>query len=206
MKALDGTTPGERGQQALARIKERFGLADLPPAFERLALADYGLHDIAMNLNRMLRDDALPERTKLLVGLGVATALGSAAAADFFAAAAIKAGRSQAEVRAAISLATAMGFYNSYVRFRHQLPDAMRPAFEGFRPGLNAESMRESGFDDVEKEAICVAVSSVNYCTGCVESHVEKARKSGMSDQQIDECLKVVAVAMPMCHALMAMN
>lgn len=203
---FDPAIPGERGQGALDRIKERFRLPALPPAFATLALAEFGLHDLSMNLNRMLRDDQLPERTKLLVGLGVAVALGSPQAADFFADAAIQAGRTREEVLAAVSLATSMGLYNSYVRFRHQMPADMAKAFEGFRPGLNAEATRVSVFSAIEKEAICIAVSSVNDCVGCVESHVETGRKAGMTDQQIDEVIKVVAVAAPLAKSLAAMT
>lgn len=203
---FDPAPLGERGRLALERIQERFRVAELPPAFAMLARAEYGLHDIAMNLNRMMGDDQLPERTKLLVGLGVAVATGSAPAAEFFAAAAMVAGRTRDEVHAAIGLATSMGLYNNYVRFRHQLPETMRRDFEGFRPGLNAEATRFSGFSAVEKEAICIAVSSVNDCVGCVESHVLKAREAGMSDRQIDEAIKVVAVAAPLARSLAALT
>ena len=203
---FDSAVPGEKGQRALDRLKERFQLTELPPAFATLALAELGIHDLSMNLNRMLRDDQLPERTKLLVGLGVSVAMGSAQAADFFAAAALKAGRTREEVFSAVSLATSMGLYNGYVRFKHQLTRETATAFEAFRPGLNAEAVRASGFSASEKEAICLAVSSANDCSGCVEAHVAEARKAGLTDQQIDEVIKVVATVMPLAKSLSAMT
>jgi len=198
--------PTEKGARSLERIKERLGIDALPPAFDIFAGAESGLNDIYMNINRQFAGEKLEEKTKFLVAVGVAAALGSAEGTKFFAKAAQEKGRTQKEILDAIAAASTCTIFNGYYRFRHQLPEAARGNFEKFRAPFNANSFMKTGLDTIEIEAICIAVSSVNNCEMCVEGHMAKGEKAGLTDEQIDEIIKAGAVASAAAATLGALS
>jgi len=198
--------PTEKGLRALDRIKERFRVADLPPAFHVLAGSETGASDIAANLDRQLADGKLPEKTKLIVAVAVASAAGGRAATDFFTASALAAGRTRAEVLDAIAAAAVCAIFNGYYRFRHQLPADLRPTYDAFRAPFNANTHINSALTHTETETICLAVSSLNNCEACVASHLAKAHKLGLTDEQIDEAIKAGAVAAAVAKLLSALG
>ncbi len=196
----------ERSRRALDRIKEIFGVASLPPAFEILAASENGIQDVYMNLNRQMADGALERRAKLLIAVGVASSQGGSQAVDFFAAAALASGRSAQEVAEAVAVATTCAIFNGYYRFKHQIPEEWKAAFEAFRAPFNANAFMKAALPKAEIEAICVAVSSANQCVGCVTGHTDAARKAGMTDEQIDEVIRAGAVAFAVSRALASVS
>tara|TARA_S200000501_G_C20466831_1_gene587588 strand:+ start:129 stop:527 length:399 start_codon:yes stop_codon:yes gene_type:complete len=55
--------------------------------------------------------------------------------------------------------------------------------------------MKPGAIDEVTKELIYIAVSSTNGCEYCVYSHTFAARKKGMTQEQYNELLEVIALA-----------
>lgn len=202
---LNGAEPTEKGIRALDRIRERFKVEELPRSLRVMAGSESGISDLYMNLNRQLGDGKLEERTKLLVAVAVASASGGHGATHLLSQAAVAAGRTPAELVDAVSVATVCSIFNGYYRFRHQVSDSMRDTFGAFRAPFNANIFMKSALSQVEVEAICVAVSSVNNCHLCVEGHINKARSLGVTDEQIDELIRVAAVASATAHALAAL-
>lgn len=197
--------PTEKGLRSLARIKERLGVDSLPDALEILAKSEHGINDVYMNLNRHLADGKVEERTKLLVAVGVAAAVGSAPLTDLLAAAAVAKGRTEQEALDAISVATVTGVFNGYYRFRHQLPESARATHEAFRAPFNANTFMKTSLAPLEVEAIGIAVSSVNNCHACVEGHMAKGSDLGITHEQIDELIKVAAITGATANALNAL-
>jgi alkyl hydroperoxide reductase subunit D len=190
-----GIKPTEKGRQALDRLKERFSLPELPPSLGVLAGSDSAANDLHMNLNRQWADGKLAEKTKLIVAVAVAAAIGNARAVEFFGDIALAKGRTRSEVLDAVSAAGVCSIFNGYYRFRDQIPAEERPVFEAFRAPFNANSLLKSGLSPFEIEAICVAVSSVNSCDACVSGHLNKARDLGMTNEQADELIRASAAA-----------
>lgn len=203
---LAGVEVNERGQRALDRLKELYALAEVPAGLQALAAAENGMQDIYMNLNRQLADGKLEKKTKLLVALGIAVSKGSAQAASFFATAARNAGRTPAEVADAISVATTCTIFNGYYKFRHQIPEELKAAYEAFRAPFNANSLVKSLLPKTEVEAINIAVSSFNGCSFCVAGHIAKGKEEGLTDEQIDELIRVGAVATGTAAAIEALQ
>src|SRR5690606_12622336 len=112
----------EKGLRAIERLKQRFGTEELPAAFRVLAGSENGISDLYMNLNRQLEGGKLDEKQKLTVALGVAAALGSAQAVDFFTNAALLKGRTKEECLDTIGVAGVCTLFNSYYRFKDQVP------------------------------------------------------------------------------------
>ena len=203
---LIGIEPTEKGQRAIERIKERFKVDSVPAPIEVLAGAENGIHDLYMNLNRQLAEGKVTEKVKLLVALGVAAATGSAKAVEFFTDAAIAAGWTREQALEAIAVANTCSIFNGYYRFRHQVPEDWKASFEAFKAPFNANTFVKSGLEQIEVEAICVAVSSANHCHVCVEGHVNKAKSLGMTEEQVDELIRAAAVAAAAGNIMSALN
>ncbi len=197
--------PTEKGARSIERLMERFAAKDLPAGFRVLAGSEPGIGDLYMNLNRQLAEGKVDERRKMLVAVGVASATGSADAAEFFARAAAEAGVEPQQTLDAVAVATVCGIFNGYYRFRHQLPEEMRGEFESFRAPFNANSFMKSSLDPADVEAICIAVSSVNGCELCVDGHVRKGNSLGLTAEEIDELIKVGAVSAAAANAASAL-
>ncbi len=69
-------------------------------------------------------------------------------------------------------------------------PELLRRTWEGVKtvtaPGV---------LDPLTKEMIYVAVSVVNGCEYCINSHTASARKKGMTDEMLGELMAVVGMA-----------
>lgn len=204
--ALAGIAPSEKGARALDRIKERFRLATLPAAFHVLAGSENGIHDLYMNLNRQLAEGKLTEKSKLLVAIGAASAVGSPAGVAFFTDCAIAAGLTREEALEAVSIASVCAIFNGYYRFRHQIPAELVATYEAFRAPFNANSFVKGRVAGPDLESICVAVSSINGCHICVEGHVNKAKSLGITDEQIDEIIKAATTAAATANVLNALG
>lgn len=196
----------ERGLRALDRIKERFHLGALPAALTLAAGSESGISDIYMNLNRQLADGKLEEKTKLLVAVGIASVAGKDQATELFAQMAQAAGRTAHETLDAASVGAICSIFNGYYRFRDQIPAESLPTYEAFRAPFNANSFMKTSLNQMETEAICIAVSSVNNCHKCVEGHMSKGKSLGMTDEQIDELIKVAAVVLATANLVGALS
>jgi len=197
--------PTEKGVRSLDRIKERFGITELPKALHSIVGSESGANDIYMNLNRQFADGKMTEKTKLIVAVAVASAVGSQRGVEFFGDIAVAKGRTRNEVLDAVSAATVCSIFNGYYRFRDQVPHEEKSIFEAFRAPFNANVFMKSALDSFEVEAICVAVSSLNGCHICVTGHLNKARSLGMTNEQVDELIRASAAACAVANALSAL-
>jgi AhpD family alkylhydroperoxidase len=69
-------------------------------------------------------------------------------------------------------------------------PDLLRRTWENLR-----EVMQPGALDTLTKEMLYVAVSIVNSCEYCTHSHTASATAKGMTAEQYQELLSVVAMA-----------
>lgn len=192
---LAGIEPTEKGTRSLERLREQFQLGELPQALHLLAGSESGINDLYMNLNRQLVEGKLALKTKQLVAVAVAAAAGSQKATELLSEIAAGGGRTRAEILDAIGVSMVCAMFNGYYRFKHQVPAGEAPVHENFKAAFNANSFMKSALTPFEIEAICVAVSSYNNCHKCVEGHLHKAKSLGMTDEQVDEVIRVTAVA-----------
>lgn len=92
---------------------------------------------------------------------------------------------------AAKAAASIMAMNNVYYRATHLLGDetyATMPA------KLRMQVIGNPGVDKVDFELWCLAVSAVNGCGRCLESHEQVLRASGMPREQIQEAIRIAAV------------
>lgn len=92
---------------------------------------------------------------------------------------------------AAKGAASIMAMNNVYYRATHLIGDE---TYSTLSTGLRMSIIGKPGVDKVDFELWCVAVSAVNGCGRCLESHEKVLRESGMSREHIQEALRIAAV------------
>ncbi|MEZ6016386.1 MAG: carboxymuconolactone decarboxylase family protein [Planctomycetota bacterium] len=146
--------------------------------------------DLKLNL-------ALLERgTKLdplqLWGTAVASAL-AARNADLSRAivAEARAHLSAAELEAARTAAALMAMNNVYYRFTHLVSDE---EYERLPARLRMQGIATHGVDPVAFELWSIAVSAVNGCGRCIDSHERVLREKGASREHVQDAVRLAAV------------
>lgn len=92
---------------------------------------------------------------------------------------------------AARTAAALMGMNNVYYRFLHL---SSNEAYGKLPPRLRMQGLANHGAPALDFELWCLAVSAVNGCGMCVDSHERKLRQEGASEAQIQEAVRVAAV------------
>jgi alkyl hydroperoxide reductase subunit D len=94
-------------------------------------------------------------------------------------------------LEAAKSAAAIMGMNNVFYRFTHLTKNekyATLPA------RLRMNAIRSHGIEQVDFELWCTAVSAVNGCAVCVDSHERVVREKGLSEETIIAAIRIAAV------------
>lgn len=154
------------------------------------ALPDYA-KDLRLNYSSLVRQstDLTPQQ---LWGTVVACAI--ATRNDALTAAALKDAEPQLSAEALAGAKTAaaiMSMNNIYYRFQHLCSNekyATMPA------RLRMNGMRSHGADPVDFELWSLAVSAINGCGMCIDSHEKVLREKGASEEQILASVRVASV------------
>ena len=171
-------------------------LADL-----KSQLPDYA-KDLRLNLESVLSEGGAPGLSQKQI---VLVALASAIASRYkplTAAIAEEAAKhaSAEELNGARVAASIMGMNNIYYRFVHLVGDA---EYGTLRAGLRMNAMASPGGSKLDFELASLAVSAVNGCGMCMESHEKALRsKHGLSAQPIQSAARIAAVIHAVAVAL----
>ncbi|GAA2719783.1 MULTISPECIES: alkyl hydroperoxide reductase [Streptomyces] len=92
---------------------------------------------------------------------------------------------------AAKAAAAIMAMNNVYYRTRHLLSD---PEYGNLRAGLRMNVIGNPGVEKVDFELWSLAVSAINGCGLCLDSHEQVLRKAGVDRETIQEAFKIAAV------------
>src|SRR6516225_10624769 len=94
-------------------------------------------------------------------------------------------------LEAAKSAAAVMGMNNIYYRFLHL---SSNPNYQTMRAGLRMNAIRTHGIDQLDFELWCLAVSALNGCGACVDSHEKVLRDKGFGEEKIIAAIRVASV------------
>lgn len=94
-------------------------------------------------------------------------------------------------ITAAKIAATIMGMNNIYYRFVHLASDAQ---YQKMPAGLRMNMMGQSGIDKVDFELMSIAVSAINGCGLCIDSHEKMLIKAGAKPEGVQHAIKIAAV------------
>lgn len=156
------------------------------------ALPDYA-KDLRLNLDSVLAETGAPGLNDLQIrAIALASAIASRnsrltdAIAGF---AAEKLG--DGEIAGARAAAAMMAMTNVYYRFTH---NAANKEYETLRAGLRMNVMANPGIDRIAFELAALAVSAINGCSRCVDSHEKVVREHGVSAQGVQSAVRIASV------------
>ena len=159
------------------------------------SLPDYA-KDLKLNLSSLASETLLTEQQR--AGAFIACALASRNAATTQAIMTSFAPSLSPEALAAAKAAAAiMGMNNIYYRFTHL---AGAEDYKTLPARLRMNVIGKPGVDKVDFELWCLAVSAINGCGICIDSHEKILRGAGLAAEQIQASVRIAAVV----HAVAA--
>lgn len=166
----------------------------------RDSFPDYA-KDIKLNLGTVLTPEGSPDLSgEQIIGVALATAYSvkNKKLADAL--------ERQAElevspeyIKAAKGAAAIMAMNNVYYRFIHQVND---DAVKALPAKLRMTIIGSPGISKIDFELMCLAVSAINGCGMCMESHSAQLRKAGVSPLGIQSAARIAAIIRASAHVL----
>jgi alkyl hydroperoxide reductase subunit D len=146
--------------------------------------------DLKLNLSNLLQQ---PELTKQQIwGTAVAAAIASRnpQLAESIVSEAVNQ-ISPEVIEAAKGAAAVMGMNNVYYRFLHLVKNEK---YSTMSARLRMSIIRSHGVDPKDFELWCEAVSAINGCGACVESHDKEVREKGVSEEAVLGAVRIASV------------
>jgi alkyl hydroperoxide reductase subunit D len=161
------------------------------------ALPDYA-KDLKLNLGSVIGNSELPEQQ--LWGTVLACAIASRSGIVLRALEPeAKENLSDEAYTAAKSAAAVMAMNNVFYRTRHLLSD---PEYGTLRAGLRMNVIGNPGVEKTDFELWSLAVSAINGCGMCLDSHEQVLRKAGVDRETIQEAVKIASVVQAVATTL----
>ncbi|MEO7431985.1 MAG: carboxymuconolactone decarboxylase family protein [Dokdonella sp.] len=156
------------------------------------SLPDYA-KDLRLNLDSVLSESgAAGLNPRQIAIIALASAIASRHQPLTQAIAAHVAGvLTEAEANAARAAAAIMGMNNIYYRFTHLVGSE---EYAALRAGLRMNVMANPGCDKIDFELASLAVSAINGCGMCMESHEKTLRKHEVAPAAMQSAAKIAAV------------
>jgi alkyl hydroperoxide reductase subunit D len=146
--------------------------------------------DLSLNLSSLASETVLSDQQKWGAFLASAYAVGVPAVVKAVEAAARDAGLSEEAATAAKAAAAIMGMNNVYYRSLHLLSN---PEYRTLPARLRMNILANPGVEKVDFELWSTAVSAVNGCGMCLDSHEAELKKHGVPAQTIQTALRIAA-------------
>jgi len=152
-------------------------------------LPDYA-KDLKLNLSSLAAESVLTEQQK--AGTFIVSAIASRNAETTAAILAEFAPRLTPEALAAAQAAAAiMAMNNVYYRFTHL---ASSPDYRTMPARLRMNAMARPGVEKADFELWSLAVSAINGCGMCIDSHEKVLREHGVSAEAIQTAVRIASV------------
>lgn len=156
--------------------------------------------DVKLNVSSMLGDDSLPAQRRYGLFLACAISTRHAGLASAFDSLA-RAHLTPAALDAARAAATIMAMNNVYYRFVHL---ASNEAYETKPARLRMNVLGNPGVDKADFELWSLAVSAINGCGKCIDSHEKVLGEAGVNDDTIQTAVRFAAIIQSFAVALEA--
>lgn len=156
--------------------------------------------DLSLNLSSLASETVLSESQKWGCFLACAHAVGEPQTVRAFEAEA-SARLSPEAMTAARSAAAIMGMNNIYYRSLHLMHNA---EYKTLPARLRMNILANPGAPKTEYELWCTAVSAINGCGACIDSHEKTLREHGVTNVQVQASLRIAAVVNAVARVLAA--
>jgi alkyl hydroperoxide reductase subunit D len=157
--------------------------------------------DLSLNLSSLANETLLSDQQKWGCFVASAHAVGQRAVVAAVENAARAAGLTPEAMEAAKAAAAIMGMNNVYYRALHLLSN---PEYRTLPARLRMNVMANPGVDKVDFELWSSAVSAINGCGMCLDSHEAELKKHGMPAQQVQAAIRIAAVVNAVSRVLRA--
>jgi alkyl hydroperoxide reductase subunit D len=146
--------------------------------------------DLSLNLSTLAAETVLSEQQKWGAFVASAYAVGQPDVVRQINTAAEAFGLSVEAATAARAAAAIMGMNNVYYRSLHLLSNH---EYRTLPARLRMNILADPGVDKVDFELWSLAVSAINGCGMCLDSHEAELKKHGVSAPQIQTALRIAA-------------
>jgi alkyl hydroperoxide reductase subunit D len=147
--------------------------------------------DIAKNLAVLAEETVLSDQAKWGCFVASAHTVGEPSTLRAIEAAAVAAGLSADALEAAKTASAIMAMNNVYFRALHLMTS---PAYRDLPSRLRMNRLSRPDVAAVDYELWCVAVSAINGCGACLDSHEAELRERGVPTAQVQAALRIAAV------------
>lgn len=145
--------------------------------------------DIKLNLQSVLADSTLSVEQRWGVAAACAIASRNPELREATVADAGKAAP-RAVVEDAAAAAVLMAMNNVYYRGRHFIG---KPSYETRSPRLRMNRIMHPASGKANFELFCLAVSAINGCEVCVKAHEKTLIENGVTEDQVNDALRIAA-------------
>jgi alkyl hydroperoxide reductase subunit D len=94
-------------------------------------------------------------------------------------------------VEGAKAAAAIMGMNNVYYRFRHSVSNEK---YLTMPARLRMNVLRTHGVEHADFELWCEAVSAVNGCHACMDSHEKSVREKGLTEDHVMQAIRIASI------------
>ncbi len=166
----------------------------------RGSIPDYA-RDLSLNLGSVLAPTGAPGLTETQIwAIALASAIASRSVSftrDIESIAATY--LNPTHVKAARAAAAIMGMNNVYYRFVHLVGDA---EYAQLPARLRMNVIGNPGIAKADFELLSLAVSSINGCGMCIESHEKQLRQHGLSREAVQSAVRIAATVHAVARVL----
>lgn len=147
--------------------------------------------DLSLNLSTLAGETTLSDQQKWGAFVASAYAVGEPSVVKAVNAAAAAGGLSEEAATAAKAAAAIMGMNNVYYRSMHLLSNG---EYKTLPARLRMNILANPGVDKVDFELWSTAVSAVNGCGMCLDSHEVELKKHGVPNTHVQVALRIASV------------
>ncbi|MBS0358746.1 MAG: carboxymuconolactone decarboxylase family protein [Proteobacteria bacterium] len=157
----------------------------------KIALPDFS-KDIRLNLDSVLTEEGsdLSQKQIYSIALSTAYATKNSTVIDVIETLAMEV-LTPEEMSGVKAAAVIMAMNNIYYRFIHLVNDK---EYTSMPAKLRMNVIAKPGIDKIIFELCCLAVSTINGCGLCMESHAQALVRSGVSKLAIQSAVRIAAV------------
>jgi len=159
------------------------------------------LRDLRINLKNTLGSDNFSLKEAYLIALAVAANEGNKILTNAFINHAKTNNARENEIAEAIACASQLASNNVFYRFKHFIKGS-NENYQAMPAGIKMNIMLNPVLGKELFELISLAVSAVNGCESCVNSHEESVRKLGASEARIFDTIRLASVVRGLCVAV----
>ncbi|WP_375784831.1 carboxymuconolactone decarboxylase family protein [Bradyrhizobium sp. Pha-3] len=158
--------------------------------------------DVRLNLSSMVLDESLGEQTRYGLFLACAVATRNSRVMSAFEALAVEK-MTPAAVAAAKAVATVMAMNNIYYRFVHLTSNK---EYGDMPSRLRMNVIGGPGVDKADFELWSLAVSAINGCGACIDSHEKVLQDTSVAATTIQTAVRFAAIMQSVAVAIEAGN